>query len=62
MTTEQIGVSKKLRWAGIFVILSLAVQAGSLVVNHPLSFVVFLGLGGLLLLIGMVLYMFSLVF
>jgi len=41
------------------VTLSLAVQAGSLVVNHPLSFVAFLVLGGLFLLIGVVLYLFS---
>ena len=63
MTQTQDGmVSKKLRTAGIFIILSLLVQAFSLVWNHPLAFVAFLFLGGLLLLIGLGMYVWSLLF
>jgi len=47
-------ISKRLRASGTLIILGLLVEALSLIWNHPLSFVVFLGLGGLLLLAGIV--------
>ena len=57
MTPTQDGfVSKKLRAAGILIILSLVVQGLSLVWNHPLAFVAFLVVGGLLLLTGLGMY------
>jgi len=57
MTPTQDGfVSKKLRTAGILIILSLVVQGLSLVWNHPLAFVAFLVVGGLLLLTGLGMY------
>jgi len=63
MTQPQDGlVSKKLRTAGIFIIVSLLVQAFSLVWNHPLAFVAFLLLGGILLLIGLGMYVWVLLF
>jgi hypothetical protein len=37
------------------------VQALSLLWNHPLSFIAFVGLGGLLVVAGIVIYLFTLV-
>lgn len=54
-------MSTKLRRAGILVIAGLIVEALSLVWNHPLSFVAFLGIGGLLLAAGIVLYLWVIV-
>ena len=54
-------ISKRLRASGTLIILGLLVEALSLIWNHPLSFVVFLGLGGLLLLAGIVIYLTALV-
>lgn len=59
--TQDAFISKRLRTSGILVILGLLVEALSLMWNHPLSFVVFLGLGGLLLLVGIVIYLTALV-
>ena len=44
-----------------FIILGLMVQALSLLWNHPLSFIAFVTLGGLLLVIGIVLYLLTVV-
>jgi hypothetical protein len=54
-------IHAKLRWSGAFIILGLIVQALSLLWNHPLSFIAFVTLGGLLLAIGIVLYLLTLV-
>ncbi len=54
-------IHAKLRWSGGFIILGLIVQALSLLWNHPLSFIAFVTLGGLLLAIGIVLYLLTLV-
>jgi hypothetical protein len=43
------------------VVLGLVVEGLSLLWNHPLSFVIFLGLGGLLLFLGIVIYLTALV-
>ncbi|PYP83055.1 MAG: hypothetical protein DMG65_25170 [Candidatus Angelobacter sp. Gp1-AA117] len=55
-------VLRKLRIAGIFILLSLIVEIISLVWNHPLSFTTFLIAGTLLLAARMVPYIFDLVF
>jgi hypothetical protein len=60
MTQNEV-ISKKLRISGILVIAGLLVEALSLVWNHPLSFVAFLGIGGLLLAAGILLYLWALV-
>ena len=52
---------RKLRTAGIFIIIGLVVEAISLAWNNPLSFVAFLGIGGLFLAIGILVYLWSLV-
>jgi hypothetical protein len=54
-------ISKRLRVAGILIGLGLVVEGLSLTWNHPLSFVAFLGIGGLLLILGIVIYLTALV-
>jgi len=53
-------LSRRFKTAGILIILGLVVESVSLLWNHPLSFVAFLGIGGLLLAAGTVLYLWSL--
>ena len=50
----------KLRISSQFIILGLVIQAISLFWNHPLSFIAFATAGGLLLAIGIVLYLITL--
>ena len=50
-------VLRKLRIAGIFILISLIVEIISLVWNHPLSLMAFLIAGGLLLAAGTVTYL-----
>lgn len=52
---------RRLRLSGLFIILGLIVQALSLLWNHPLSFIAFVTLGGLLLAIGILLYLLAVV-
>jgi uncharacterized membrane protein len=54
-------IHAKLRVSGMFIILGLIIQALSLLWNHPLSFIAFVTLGGLLLAIGIVLYLLAVV-
>lgn len=59
MINEEI-MAKRLRSAGILLIIGLLVEAVSLFWNHPLSFIAFTSIGLLLLIAGVVLYLFSL--
>jgi hypothetical protein len=52
---------KRLRIAGILIAIGLIVEAFSLIWNHPLSFLAFLGIGGLLLFLGVAVYLTALV-
>ena len=54
-------IPKRLRIAGTLIVLGLIVEALSLIWNHPLSFVAFLGIGGILLFLGIVAYLTALV-
>jgi len=54
-------ISRRLRIAGVLIVLGLIVEALSLIWNHPLSFVAFLAIGGLLLFLGIVVYLTALV-
>jgi len=54
-------ISRRLRIAGVLIVLGLVVEGLSLIWNHPLSFVAFLGIGGLLLFVGIVVYLTALV-
>jgi len=59
--TQTSFITKKLRTAGLLVIAGLIVEALSLVWNHPLSFVAFMGIGGLLMAAGILWYLWALV-
>lgn len=61
MLTQANPINARLRLAGGLIALGLLVQALSLLWNHPLSFVAFVSLGGLLVAGGIVLYLFTLV-
>lgn len=61
MSQQDVTISKKLRLAGIFIILGLIVEGLSLLWNHPLSFLAFLCIGGIFLLLGIVIYLLALV-
>ena len=52
--------SRKLRFAGAFILAGLIVEGLSLAWNHPLAFVAFIAIGGLLLAIGIVIYLLAL--
>jgi hypothetical protein len=54
-------IEKRLQLAGILLILGLLVEGGCLLWARPISFVIFVALGGLLLFLGVVLFLFSLV-
>jgi len=54
-------LERKLRIAGVLLILGLVVTIGSLVRETPLSFMVCIAIGGVLTLAGIVLYLYSLV-
>jgi hypothetical protein len=61
MKFKAMGMSKILRVSGILLILGLAIEAVSLMFNHPLSFMGFIIVGGALLAIGVLLFLHSLV-
>jgi hypothetical protein len=54
-------LERQLQLSGILLILGLLVEAVCLMWTRPIAFVVFLGVGGLLLVLGILLYLFSLV-
>jgi hypothetical protein len=61
MSVSEIGIERALRASGILLILGLAVEVISLVWEKPLAFLLFVGVGGLMTLLGIVLYLYSLV-
>ena len=54
-------LQRRLQFSGILLILGLLVEALCLFWTRPIAFVLFLGVGGLLLGLGILLYLFSLV-
>lgn len=50
---------RRLRLSGLLVALGLIVEAITLFWSHPTAFLVFLGLGGLLVAAGVLLYLFT---
>jgi hypothetical protein len=58
---ENAFITKKLRLAGMFIFAGALIQGLSLLWNHPLSFLAFLGIGGLASFIGLVVYLAALV-
>jgi hypothetical protein len=61
MNQQDGTISKKLRVAGVLIILGLMVEGFSLLWNHPLSFLAFLCVGGVLLALGVLIYLLALV-
>jgi hypothetical protein len=54
-------LERRLQFSGVLLILGLLVEGLCLFWTRPLAFVLFLSVGGLLLGLGIVLYLFSLV-
>jgi hypothetical protein len=54
-------MAMRLRLAGALIFLGLLIEALTLTWNNPIAFVVFLGIGGLLIGAGILLYLLSLV-
>ena len=55
-------ITKRVRTAGVLILLGLVVESLSLMWNHPLSFIAFLVAGGLLLAAGFMVYLLMLLF
>lgn len=61
MEPTGLKMTLRLRIAGTLVFVGLAIEAFTLTWNNPIAFLVFLGIGGLLILTGIVFYLLSLV-
>lgn len=61
MQTNELKMTARLRIAGALIFVGLLIEALTLSWNNPIAFLVFLGIGGLLILIGIVFYLLSLV-
>jgi len=60
MKIRSLGMTRVLRLSGILLIIGLAIEAASLLFNHPLSFMGFIIVGGTLIGIGVLLFLVSL--
>jgi predicted membrane channel-forming protein YqfA (hemolysin III family) len=54
-------LEKRRQVAGVFIVLGLVIEALCLLWSTPIAFVIFVAIGGLLMLVGIVLYLYSLV-
>ena len=54
-------LERKLQLSGIILILGLLVESLCLLSHGPIAFMLFVGLGGVLFAVGMLLYLYSLV-
>ena len=61
MSMSEVGIERALRTSGILLILGLGVEVVSLLWEKPLAFLLFVGVGGLLTFLGMLVYLYSLV-
>ena len=61
MSMSEVGIGRALRVSGILLILGIIVEAISLWWEKPLAFLLFVGVGGLLTLAGILAYLYSLV-
>ena len=57
MSLNQIVIEGRLRLAAILIFVGLAVQLATFLVNHPLSFMIFLFVGSPLVVIGAAIYL-----
>ena len=61
METSGLKMTVRLRVASVLVFLGLLVEGFTLSWNNPIAFLVFLGIGGLLMAVGILFYLLSLV-
>ena len=61
MNTQPSKIEKRIRIAGILLIAGLLVELVTLRWSHPTAFLFFLLLGGTMMALGIVIYLFSLV-
>ena len=61
MTIHLTPLERRIRRSGILVAIGLVVELISLLWNHPTAFFLFLGVGALLMVVGVLLYFYSLV-
>ncbi len=54
-------VEKRRQVAGVFIVLGLVIEALCLIWPTPIAFVIFVAIGGLLMFVGIVLFLHSLV-
>lgn len=59
--TKMINMDRQLRIAGTLIVLGLLIELGSLLWSHPLAFILFIAAGGLLIAVGILVYLLSLV-
>ena len=58
---DPTSMNQRLQIAGVLVVLGLIVEAWTLRSNNPIAFLIFLGIGGLMIFLGIVIYLLSLV-
>lgn len=61
METDGLKMTARLRIAGVLIFIGLLIEAFTLTWNNPIAFLVFLGIGGLLIGVGILFYLLSLV-
>jgi hypothetical protein len=61
MNTESTAIQSRIRVPGLLLIAGLAIELISLLWNKPLAFILFAFVGGVFLLAGILLYLYSLV-
>lgn len=59
MGNKEFSMAQRLRIAGTLIALGLIAELLTLAWNNPISFIVFLAIGGLLMFAGIVLYLWS---
>jgi hypothetical protein len=59
LSVEQL--EKRRQVSGVFIVLGLVVEALCLIWSTPIAFVIFVAIGGFLMFIGIVLYLYSLI-
>lgn len=61
MTPESVGLYRRLQLSGILMAAGLLIQVVTLYWAHPLAFVLFIVLGGTLVTVGILLYLYAIV-
>jgi hypothetical protein len=54
-------LEKRRQVAGVFIVLGLVIEALCLIWSTPIAFVIFVAISGLLMVVGILLYLYSLV-